>query len=114
VLRPAVTVGGVTTTLALADELVGEPSLFAAWSSVAATDETLVVLAPGADAADYSSRIIAAAADADVDIESVDVVLLTAPLEPAEIRTLALSADAVLTGGSTPPDLAVLDSRLAA
>jgi hypothetical protein len=114
VLRPAVSVGGVTTTLALADELVGEPSLFAAWSSVAATDETLVVLAPGADAADYSSRIIAAAADAGVDIESVDVVLLTALLEPAQIRTLALSADAVLTGGSAPPDLAVLDSRLAA
>jgi hypothetical protein len=114
VRRPSVPVNGISTTLALAEAIVEKPELFAAWSDVATPDETLVLLAPGADAALLTPKVVEAAARAAVDIDEVDVVLLTAPLLPAEVRTFALGADAVLTGEPAPPDLAMLDRRLAA
>jgi hypothetical protein len=114
VKRPDVQVNGTSTTLALAEAVVAQPELFAAWSEVAAPDETLVLLAPGADADAATTQVVEAARRAEVDIEAVDVVLLTAPLAPAELRTLALAADAVLTNEPAHPDLAVLDRRLAA
>ncbi len=114
VVKPNVEVSGARTTLALVDAIVEQPALFAAWSNVAAADETLVLLAPGADADTATTRVVEAAARAEVDIEAVDLVLLTGPLAPAELRTLALAADAVLTSEPAHPDLAVLDRRLAA
>ncbi|HVV58503.1 MAG TPA: glycosyltransferase family A protein [Gaiellaceae bacterium] len=114
VAKPNVAVSGTSTTLALAETVVEKPELFAAWSSVAAPDETLVLLAPGADADAATTQVVEAAQRAEVDIEAVDVVLLTAPLAPAELRTLALAADAVLTSEPAHPDLAILDRRLAA
>jgi hypothetical protein len=114
VTTPDVATSGATRTLALVDAIVEEPELFAAWSSVAAPDETLVLLAPGADADAVTTRVVETAQRAGVNIDAVDVVLLTAPLEPAEVRRLALEAHAVLSGPVTHPDLAVLDRRLAA
>ena len=114
VARPSVQVSGTSTTLALAEAIVAEPELFAAWSNVAAPDETLVLLAPGADANVLTTQVVEAARCARVDIEAVDVVLLTAPLAPAQVRTFALAADAVLTSEPAHPDLATLDRRLAA
>lgn len=101
-------------TIARVEELVDDPALLAQWAAVSTTDETLVVLAPGADPDECARRFLASAETASVDVEAVDVVLLTAPLEAAQVRALATSADALLSSRDVPPDLASLDLRLAA
>ena len=101
-------------TIARVEELVDVAALLAQWAAVSTTDETLVVLAPGADPDECARRFLASAETASFDVEAVDVVLLTAPLEAAQVRALATSADALLSSRDVPPDLASLDLRLAA